>query len=47
MRDAGNPIRNDYDEHYVEVWTKKPGVEDLPKECLEMLEENYAEGYDS
>lgn len=47
MRDVGNLIRNDYDKIYVEKWVANLGVEDLLKECFEMLEENYVEGYDS
>lgn len=47
MRDVGNLIRNPFDEKYVEIWAKKLGVEDLLKECFDMLGENYVEGYDS
>lgn len=47
IRDVGNLIRNAYDESYVEEWAKKLVVEDLLKECFEMLKENYVEGYDS
>lgn len=47
MRDVGNLIRNPFDENYVEIWAKKLGVEDLLKECFDMLGENYVEGYDS
>jgi len=47
MRDVGNLIRNPYDKKYVGIWAKKLDVEDLLKECFDMLGENYVEGYDS
>lgn len=47
MRDVASILRNGYDENYVRTWAKKLGIEDLLNECLEMIEENYVEGYDS
>jgi len=47
MRDVANILRNGYDETYVETWARTLGVEDLLKQCLEMLKDNYVEGYDS
>lgn len=47
MLDVANLIRNPYDKNYVENWAAKLGIENLLKECFEMLGENYVEGYDS
>ena len=47
MRDVANILRNGYDKNYVEVWAEKLGVSHLLSKCLEMLEDNYVEGYDS
>lgn len=47
MRDVASILRNGYSRTYVEEWVKKLGVEDLFQRCLEMIEENYVEGYDS
>jgi hypothetical protein len=47
MRDVAGILRNGYDEKYVRHWAEKLGVENLLKDCLAMLEENYVEGYDS
>lgn len=47
MRDVASILRNDYDENYVEMWAERLGVKNLLNECLEMLKENYVEGYDS
>lgn len=47
MRNVANILRNGYDEIYVESWARKLGVENLLKQCPEMLKENYAEGHDS
>lgn len=47
MRDVASILRNGYDENYVQTWAEKLGVKDLLSKCLEMIEENYVEGYDS
>jgi hypothetical protein len=47
MRDVANILRNGYDEKYVEVWAERLEVSALLNKCLEMLEDNYVEGYDS
>ena len=47
MRDVASILRNGYDENYVEEWALKSGVEDLLRECLELLGKNYVDGYDS
>lgn len=47
MRDVASIIRNGYDRDYVENWAKKLGVEDLLKECFELLEKNYVDGHDT
>ncbi len=47
MRDVASILRNGYDENYVKSWAKNLGVEELLERCLEMIGENYVEGYDS
>ena len=47
MRDVANMIRNGYDETYVRNWAKKLDVEDILKDCIILLGENYVEGYDA
>ena len=47
MRDVASIIRNGYDEKYVEDWSAKLGVKDILRECRELLEKNYVDGYDS
>lgn len=47
MRDVANLIRNGFDKEYVDSWAIKLGVDDLLKECFELLEKNYVDGYDS
>ncbi len=47
MRDVASIIRNGYDETRVKNWAGKLGVEELLKECIAMIEDNYVEGYDS
>lgn len=47
MRDVAGIIRNGYDVDYVEDWAKKLSIEDLLKECRELLEKNYVDGHDS
>lgn len=47
MRDVASIIRNGYDEKYVKDWAEKLGVEDILRECWELLEKNYVDGYDS
>jgi len=47
MRDVASILRNGYDKKYVEDWALSLGVEDLLRECLELLEKNYVDGYDS
>lgn len=37
LRDVANMLRTEYDEKYVWTWAKNLKVEDLLKECLEML----------
>ncbi|MGI8786537.1 MAG: DUF6036 family nucleotidyltransferase [Pyrinomonadaceae bacterium] len=47
MRDVASILRNGYDKNYVEGWAEKLEVKDLLERCLEMIKENYVEGYDS
>ena len=47
MRDVASIIRNGYDTEYVDFWTKKLGLTDFLQECVELLEKNYVDGYDS
>lgn len=47
MRDVASIIRNGYDETRVKNWAEKLGVEELLKECIALIEDNYVEGYDS
>ena len=47
MRDVAAILRNAFDENYVEDWAKKLGVEEILRECFNLLEQNYVEGYDS
>jgi len=47
MRDVASILRNGYDKKYVEDWALSLGVEVLLRECLELLEKNYVDGYDS
>lgn len=47
MRDVASIIRNGYDEEYVDFWAAKLGTKDLLKECIELLNKNYVDGYDS
>lgn len=37
LRDVANMLRTEYDENYVQTWAKNLKVENLLKECLEML----------
>jgi hypothetical protein len=47
MRDVASIIRNGYDEEYVNFWAEKLGTKDLLKDCIELLNKNYVDGYDS
>ncbi len=47
MRDVASILRNEYDEDYVRTWAKTLEIEDILDECIAMIEENYAEGYDA
>jgi hypothetical protein len=47
MRDIASIIRNGYDEEYVNFWAEKLGTKDLLKDCIELLNKNYVDGYDS
>lgn len=47
MLDVASLIRNPYDTDYIESWTQRLGVSQLLNECRELLEKNYADGYDS
>lgn len=47
MRDIASIIRNGYDEEYVNSWAEKLGTIGLLKDCIELLNKNYADGYDS
>ena len=47
MLDVASIIRNGYDKNYVEKWAKKLGVDELLKECFELLDKNYDDRYDS
>lgn len=47
MRDVASLIRNGYDESYVGIWAKKLDIEDILKDCIILLGENYVEGYDA
>lgn len=47
MRDIASIVRNGYDEKYVNSWAEKLGTTDLLKDCIELLNKNYADGYDS
>lgn len=47
MRDIASIIRNGYDEKYVNFWAEKLSTKDLLKDCIELLNKNYVDGYDS
>lgn len=47
MRDIASIIRNGYDEEYVKFWAEKLGTKNLLKDCIELLNKNYVNGYDS
>ncbi len=47
MRDIASIIRNGYDEEYVNFWAEKSGTKELLKDCIELLNKNYVDGYDS
>ena len=46
MRDVASIIRNGYEENYVKAWAVRLGLVDLLNECIEMIGDNYVEGYD-
>lgn len=47
MRDVASILRNGYDEKYVREWAQKLEIESLLEECIELVDSNYVEGYDS
>lgn len=47
IRDIASMIRNGYDKEYVDLWIEKLGLQDIFRKCLELLEKNYVDGYDS
>ena len=47
MRDIASIIRNGYDEEYVNFWAEKLETAELLKDCIELLNKNYVDGYDS
>ncbi|MBS1797799.1 MAG: hypothetical protein JSS81_28515 [Acidobacteria bacterium] len=47
MRDVASILRNGYDAEYVDFWAEKLGVRDILRECLELIDKNYADGHDS
>jgi hypothetical protein len=47
MLDVASIIRNGFDKLYVEKWAEKLGVDELLKECFELLERNYDDRHDS
>jgi hypothetical protein len=47
LLDVVSIIRNGYDENYVEKWAKKLGVEELFRECFEILERHYDDRHDA
>lgn len=47
LSDVASIVRNGYEEDYVNRWAKKLGVEELLKECFELLNKNYDDGHDS
>lgn len=46
LLDVASVIRNRYDVDYVEKWARKLGVEDLLRECFELLKRNYDDRHD-
>lgn len=47
MRDVANIIRNGYNTEYTNFWAEKLGVQDLLKECHNLLEINNVERHNS
>jgi hypothetical protein len=47
MRDVASLLRNGYDEKYIDNWTEKLRIKDILQECLELINKNYVDGYDS
>lgn len=47
MRDVASILRNGYNEDYVNFWAEKLGLQDILQECLDLIDKNYADGYDS
>lgn len=47
MLDVASIVRNGFDKDYVEKWAKKLGVDELLRECFELLDKNYDDRYDS
>ncbi len=47
MRDVASMLRNGYDKEYVFFWTENLGIQDILQECLNLLEKNDVDGYDS
>lgn len=47
MRDVASILRNGYDTEYVNFWAEKLKIQEILQECLELINKNYADGYDS
>lgn len=47
MRDVASLLRNGYDKTYVNFWAEKLGIQDILQDCLDLLNKNYVDGYDS
>ena len=47
MRDVASILRNGFDETYVNFWAEKLGIQDILQDCLDLIDKNYADGYDS
>jgi hypothetical protein len=47
LLDVASVIRNGYDADYVPKWARKLGIEDLLRECFELLDRNYDDRHDS
>jgi hypothetical protein len=47
LLDVASILRNGYQEDYVNQWARKLGVEELLKECFDLLNKHYDDGHDS
>jgi hypothetical protein len=47
MRDVASLLRNGYDEKYINYWAERLVIKDILQECLELINKNYVDGYDS